>query len=275
MTSNSDTYGEGWASNYDSVFPPGPNADRVAEGLARYARRSGAETPTALELGVGTGRIAIPLARLGIRVHGIDLEPAMLEVLTGKQLPAELTAAVGDMTDASTFTSPDGISHYDLIYCVLATLTALPDGPAQRECLAAAASALNPGGRLVLEMPVPHELSTFDSANRRVRHMGVRDGGVWLETARHDPLRQVISMEQIVMSAAGTSVQPIHHRYVWPSELDLMAELAGLRLASRCDGWSGASFTPSTVLYVAEYVASTEAQYLRVQFSRARFHPFG
>lgn len=131
-------------------------------------------TPTALELGVGTGRIAVPLARLGIRVHGIDLEPAMLEVLNGKQLPAGLTAAVGDMTDTSTFNSPDGITHYDLIYCVLATLTALPDGTAQRRCLASAASALNPGGRLVLEMPVPTELSTFDSYHRRVRHMGPR-----------------------------------------------------------------------------------------------------
>ena len=264
MTTNEETYGPSGAALYDEFIPSGPDAEAAADVLAEYARRTGSSDPVALELGVGTGRIAIPLARRGIRVVGVDLAPAMLEVLRGKPeaqaLVERLTVVIGDMTDpASLRSAAADTTHYDLVYCVLGTLTALPDAAAQRRCLAAAATVLAPDGRLVLEMPVP-DVGSFDGNRCRVRHLGRRGDGVWMETARLDPVAQVISFETVTLSpASGVTVQPVHQRYVWPNELDLMAELAGLHLVSRHSGWTAAPFGPASPLYVAVYRGSAQA----------------
>jgi SAM-dependent methyltransferase len=256
MTQNARTYGGSWADEYDEIFPPGPAADQAASWLADlFADLVGPDAragAVALELAVGTGRVAIPLAERGIRVHGIDLEPSMIEVLHRKTPPPTLTAAVGDMTDAATFTAPDGIQHYQLVYCVFNSLYALPDGAAQRRALAAAATVLAPGGRLVLEMAMP-DVTGFDAQGRRIRHLSAPGDGAWLETSRHDPLAQTITSDIVLWGEAGPRTQPVYARYVWPSELDLMAELAGLGLVHRQSGWGGAPFTAAPGIYVSVY----------------------
>lgn len=252
MTANVETYGGEWAEQYDRIFPGGPGVDATVTALAAYARKGGADQPRALELGVGTGRIAVPLAERGIRVHGIDLEPAMLDILRSKPVPDNLTFGVGDMTDASTF----GDGPYDLVFCVFTTICALPDRDAQRRCLAAAAAVLADDGRLVLEVQLP-KLGSFDADGRRVRHVGTGATGPMIETARLDPIEQVMSTEITMFTPGGVRVQPVRHRYVWPSELDLMAELAGLRLAAVSPGWQPGVFAPHTTMYVAEYVRKT------------------
>ncbi|MGH4033447.1 class I SAM-dependent DNA methyltransferase [Actinomycetota bacterium Odt1-20B] len=258
MIDNEETYGTRWAHTYDTMIAEtigDTAANQAADALATIARTTGATEPTALELGVGTGRVAVPLAERGIRVHGVDLEPAMLDILKDKaqHLDGQLTHAIGDMTVAADLTTPDATTPYDLVYCVFNTLGSLADGNAQRACLTAAASVLADHGRFVIEIPVPM-LDTFSRSGRRTAHLGRRGDGVWMETARHDPISQTISLESIVLSEEkGVQIQPVHYRYTWPSELDLMAELAGLRRISRHGGWSEEPFTPRTVSYVAQY----------------------
>ncbi|UNO41652.1 class I SAM-dependent methyltransferase [Streptomyces sp. MST-110588] len=268
MIANEETYGPRWASVYDTVVPEGPAAGQAADVLTALARQAFArrcegapagdcDVPRALELGVGTGRVAVPLAERGIRVHGIDLEPAMLEVLHGKirarGLDGRLSTAVGDMTVREDLLAPDGSGAYDLVYCVLNTLGSLADGSAQRAALAAAAGVLAEGGRLVVEAPVP-VLDSFTRSGTRVSHLGRRGDGVWMETARLDPVDQVVSLESIVLSEEeGVRIQPVHYRYTWPSELDLMAELGGLRRVARHGGWAGEEFTARPGMYVVQY----------------------
>lgn len=258
MTDNEQTYGADWAADYDLIFPDGPGVVAAVEALAAYATKGGAVAPVALELGVGTGRVAIPLARRGIQVYGIDLEPTMLDVLRAKpaagDLGDRLTVAVGDMTDADTFSFPGGPAKYDLVYTVFTTISALPDGAAQKRCVRAASEVLAEGGRFVLEVSLP-ELGTFDGNGRRSTHLGKFGDRPTIETARLNLVDQVIESEVMVFSPDGTvRVQPIHHRFLWPSELDLMAEAAGLRRVALSPGWKPGAFGPQTSLYVAEYM---------------------
>ena len=253
MTTNEETYGLAGAAFYDEYFPVDDWARETAAFLVRCARDTGASEPTALELGIGTGRVGIPLAQHGVTVFGVDLAPAMLEILRSKPEAHGLHVTLGDMTDAATLASLSDRVRYDLVYCVFGTLTALPDAAAQRRCLSAAASVLAPDGRLVLEMPVP-DLGSFDKRRRRVRHLGRHGDGTIVETARLDPVAQVIDFEVTKFSpTTGVTLQAVHSRYVWPHELDLMAELAGLRPIARYGHWNDEPLTADSVINVTVY----------------------
>jgi len=253
VTINEETYGLTGAAFYDAYFPVDARALETATFLARCARESGTDEPIALELGIGTGRVAFPLADQGVKVFGVDLAPAMLQILRDKPEAHRLIVALGDMTDAATLASISGGVGYDLVYCVFSTLTALPDAAAQRRCLAAAASVLAPNGRLVLEMPVP-DLTTFDKNRRRVRHLGRYGDGTTMETARLDPVAQTINFEVTVLSpTTGVTLQPVRSRYVWPHELNLMAEFAGLRPIARYGNWTHGPFGSDSAINVTVY----------------------
>lgn len=255
MTVNEQTYGQAGAAFYDAYFPIDERARQTAAFLARHARETGASEPIALELGIGTGRVAIPLAEHGVNVFGVDLAPAMLQILRAKPEAHHVHATIGDMTDAATLASAFGKMCYDLVYCVFGTLTALPDATAQRRCLAAAASVVAHHGRLVLEVPVP-DLSTFDKSRRRVRHLGRHGDGTIVETARLDPVAQTIDFEVAVFSpTTGVTLQPVHSRYVWPHELDLMAEFAGLQPIARYGNWTDAPLRADSLINVSVYSA--------------------
>ncbi|WP_212823095.1 bifunctional 2-polyprenyl-6-hydroxyphenol methylase/3-demethylubiquinol 3-O-methyltransferase UbiG [Catellatospora sp. TT07R-123] len=258
MAINEETYGPAGATFYEEYFPIDDRARDTATFLARCVRDTGAGEPMVLELGIGTGRVAIPLAEHGMTVYGVDLAPAMLEILRTKPQAHRLRVTVGDMTDAATLASLSGGTRYDVVYCVFGTLTALPDAAAQRRCLAAAASVLADNGRLVLEMPVP-DLSTFDKSRRRVRHLGRHGDGTIVETARLDPVAQTIDFEVAVFSpTSGLTLQPVHSRYVWPHELDLMAELAGLQPLARYGSWTGDPLGVGSAINVSVYVARAQ-----------------
>ena len=259
MTTNEETYGPAGAAFYDAYFPVDKRALETAAFLAQVARETGADEPIALELGIGTGRVAIPLADRGIEVFGVDLAPAMLEILRGKPEAHRLHATLGDMTDAATLAAASGGVRYDLVYCVFGTLTALPDAVAQRRCLAAVASVLAPKGRLVLEMPVP-DLSSFDKSRRRMRHLGRYGDGTMVETARLDPVAQTINFEVTVLSpTTGVTLQAVRSRYVWPHELDLMAEFAGLQPVVRYGNWAGEPFRADSAINVTVYSGRSAA----------------
>lgn len=223
------SYGDTWASIYDEVhahLDPTAAVDVLAE-LAG----SGA----ALELGVGTGRVAIPLAARGVAVHGIDASQAMLDRLRAKPGGERVTAALGDFTDVAV------AGDFALVYIVFSTLYGLLTQAAQVACVHNAAARLAPGGVFVVEGFVP-DPARFD-ANQRVQVNRLEPTRVDLLFSRHDPVQQRVASQQVVVGPQGMQLFPVEVRYVWPSELDLMAQLAGLRLRERWGDWRRGPYT--------------------------------
>jgi SAM-dependent methyltransferase len=235
----SETYGDAFADVYDEwlTLSAGPAATLLAE----LAGADGA----ALELGVGTGRVALPLAGLGVAVHGIDASPRMLQRLRDKPGGADLPVTLGDFAEIPV------PGPFDVVYVVANTLFCLPDQETQVQCVRGAASRLRPGGRFVVEAFVP-DLTRFDR-HQRVEARGLDLAHVRLDVARHDPVRQTVVSQQVVIGDAGVRLYPTVVRYVWPAELDLMCRLAGLRLEGRYGGWAREPFTAASQVHVSVY----------------------
>jgi SAM-dependent methyltransferase len=222
-------YGDTWASIYDEVHTHlDPTA--AVELLAQLAG-----TGKALELGVGTGRVAIPLAARGVAVHGIDASRAMIDRMRAKPGGAAIPVTLGDFTDVAV----DG--EYAVIYIVFSTLYGLLTQHAQLACVRNAAARLAPGGVFVFEgfVPDPARYAT----NPRVQLTSIDLDGIDLMVAQHDPVHQRVASQRIVVGAQGMQQFPVEIRYVWPSELDLMAQLAGLRLRERWADWQRGTYT--------------------------------
>lgn len=218
------TYGEtmgdldalDWAVAHDEVA--------ASEFLARTANGG-----TALELGVGTGRVALPLAELGVDVTGVDASPSMVARLSGKNGGASVRVVLGDFADVPV------TGRFDLIYCVYNTFLLLASQESQVRCVRNVAERLVPGGSFVVQTSVPR----FDQLPQRQSTSVLRlelDQVVLMAT-RHDPVNQVIERQRIAIGNDGTKLYPMVYRYVWPSELDLIAALSGLTRAGRWNGW--------------------------------------
>jgi SAM-dependent methyltransferase len=232
-------YGDAVADLYDVLLEP--MTDRTTatvEFLAAFAPGG-----RALELGVGTGRVAIPLAERGIAVHGIDASPRMLDRLRRKAGDLPVTTTVGD------FGGVDVPGDHDLAYVVFNTFYGLSTQDEQVQCVRRVAARLRPGGAFVVEAFVP-DRARFDG---RGTVTGDDTGGQRLEVARHDPVRQTLFARQVLHTDAGVRMLPVHMRYVWPAELDLMARIAGLRLVDRFGGWCREPFTADSVNHVSVY----------------------
>ncbi|MEV0850124.1 class I SAM-dependent methyltransferase [Streptomyces sp. NPDC049954] len=245
-----DGHGDGgiWdedvARTYDSpgtgMFAPevlDPAVDRLAE-LADGGR--------ALEFAVGTGRVAVPLARRGVPVTGIERSRPMIARLRAKADAATVPVVVGDMASA-TAPQPGG---FRLVYLVYHTISNLLTQSAQVACFRNAARHLAPGGRFVVELWVP-ELRSLPPGRQAVVGRS-EEGYVLLDT--YDVLRQRVVSHHFRFGDGGpTRLFRSPHRYVWPAELDLMAELAGFRPESRHADWRGAAFTGDSPSHVSVY----------------------
>ena len=198
----------------------------------------------ALEFAVGTGRVALPLSARGVPVTGIELSPSMVERLRAKPGGGALPVTLGDMTT----TRVDGA--FSLVYLVFNTIENVTSQDEQVAVFANAAAHLAPGGRFVVEVEVP-SLAGLPSGERgRVFDLG--PGHVGIDT-HDDPVGQLLSSHHWTL-VDGRWVQGSgQYRYVWPSELDLMARLAGLRLEHRWAGWDRAPFTADSASQVAVY----------------------
>lgn len=200
----------------------------------------------ALELAIGTGRIALPLAAAGVRVDGVDLSEAMVAKLRTRPGGEDLTVVMGDFADVPV----DG--SYRLIYLVYNTLFNLLTQDEQIRCFENVAGHLDDDGVFVVEAFVPSYLHRLrDNQYVDAEHLAV--GAVTLDVGQHDPVAQILNESHVVLSAAGTQVVPIVTRYAWPSELDLMARIAGLRLRERWAGWNREPFTGSSRNCVSVY----------------------
>ena len=200
----------------------------------------------ALELAIGTGRIALPLAARGIRVDGIDISPAMLAHLRAKPGGDQLSVTLGDFAAVPV---PD---TYRLIFVVWNTLFNLLTQDDQVRCFANVAAHLTDDGAFVVEAFVPAFLYRLRN-HQYVEAEAIAVDEVRLDVLRHDAATQRIEESHVSLSRAGVRLQPVVQRYAWPSELDLMARLAGLRLQGRWGGWDRAPFTASSSAHVSVY----------------------
>jgi SAM-dependent methyltransferase len=230
------------AQNYDTpgsgMFAPevlGPTVDRLAE-LAAGGR--------ALEFAIGTGRVGIPLAERGVPVTGIELSRPMVDRLRAKVDESVLPVIVGDM---SATVAP---GEFTLVYLVFNTISNLLDQADQVACFRNAAHHLAPGGRFVIELWVP-ELRKLPPGQQAVVWLAT-PGYIALDT--YDPLRQhVVSHHFRFDDSKQARVFRSPHRYIWPAELDLMAQLGGFELESRHADWTGAEFTADSRSHVSVY----------------------
>lgn len=190
----------------------------------------------ALELAVGGGRIALPLAARGISVDGIDNSPAMVNKLRSKPGGDQISVTIGDFADVGV----DG--EYRLIYLVANTLGNLLTQENQIRCFENVATHLTDDGVFVVEAGTPAWLHSLQD-DQYVHAEALDVGFVALDTARHDPVKQTLEEVHVILTRDRVRLYPIVTRYVWPSEMDLMARLAGLQLKERWGGWNKDPFT--------------------------------
>ena len=234
-----DRFGEEVASRYDEssaeMFDPavlGPAVDFLAELAGDGA---------ALELGIGTGRIALPLAARGVRVHGIDLSEAMVARLRAKPGGEAIGVTIGDFA----MTRVEGA--FSLAYLVFNTIMNLTTQDEQVACFRNAAAHLEPGGRFVIEVGVPQLQrlppgETFQPFHVSATRLGFDE---------YDVAAQGLISHHYRVEGGTLEARSIPFRYVWPAELDLMARLAGMRLRERWSSWRREAFTGESRSHVS------------------------
>jgi hypothetical protein len=200
----------------------------------------------ALELAIGAGRIALPLSARGIRVDGVDISPAMVNQLRAKPGGDQLSVTIGDFADVPV------PGTYRLIFVVWNTLFNLLTQEDQVRCFENVAAHLTDDGSFVVEAFVPAFLYRLHN-NQYVDAEAIKVDEVRLDVLRHDAATQTLEESHVSLSPAGVRLNPVVQRYAWPSELDLMARIAGLRLKGRWGGWDRAPFTSSSSAHVSVY----------------------
>ncbi len=224
-------FGQDVAATYDEaeaeMFAPAA----VGPAVEFLVERAGGGP--ALELGIGTGRIALPLAERGVQVQGIELSEAMVAQLREKPGGDAIDVTIGDFAT----TTVDG--SFRLVYLVFNTIMNLTTQAAQVACFHNAARHLGPGGSFVIEVMVP-ELRRLPPGERF--HVFHRDEDSW-GIDEYDVAGQGLISHHLQTVQGRLEASSIPFRYVWPAELDLMAELAGMKLRGRWGGWQGEAFT--------------------------------
>jgi SAM-dependent methyltransferase len=235
-------WGPEMASAYDKtsgdMFAPavlGPTVDVLASLADRGA---------ALEFAIGTGRVALPLSERGVPVAGIELSTDMAAVLRGKPGAGAVPVTIGDMASARV----PGV--FSLVYLVFNTIMNVTTQEEQVAVFANAAAHLAPGGRFVVEVGLP--ATSGLPATELGRVFDISAGHVGIDTI-DDPVGQITSSHHWTLIDGQWRRSSAPYRYVWPSELDLMARLAGLRLEHRWAGWDKAPFTAASTSQVAVY----------------------
>lgn len=234
------SFEESTAESYDKNAVRGDEMTTVAflEQLAQGGQ--------VLELAIGTGRIALPLAAKGLRVDGIDFSPSMLAKLRAKPGGEKLSTTLGNFADVAV----PGI--YDLIYLVFNTLFNLLEQDEQVRCFENVAAHLTETGVFVIEGGIPTEFCHLRN-NQYVELEKLEVNKVHLDIARFNPVTQILEETHVAISNTGSQLSPIVTRYAWPSELDLMARIAGLRLKERWASWNKEPITASSRNCISVY----------------------
>lgn len=234
-----DHFDEPVAARYDAELGAMGTPDVVDPAVDRLAEL--ADGGPVLEFAVGTGRIALPLAARGVVVHGLELSSAMVARLRDKPGGSDLPVTLGDMA-----TTPVP-GTFRLVFLVFNTIMNLTTQDAQVACFRNAASHLAPAGRFVVEVGVP-QLQRLPPGET-VRPFHVEPGRIGFD--EYDIVGQGLVSHHVTLSEGAGRHRAIPFRYVWPSELDLMARLAGMRLRHRWGGWEREPFTAGSRSHVS------------------------
>lgn len=244
-SSNSEVWDAATARRYDADVADmfGPEViDPAVEVLVALAGGR-----PALELGVGTGRIALPLSQRGVDVAGIELSPAMVDELRAKPGAERIDVTIGDMASTRV------VGEFGLVYLVFNTIGNLLTQDAQVECFCNAAAHLVPGGHFVVEIGVP-DLRRLPPGSTSVvfdvspDHIGIDE---------YDTVTQRLVSHHTSIEGDSAEVSAGTFRYVWPSELDLMARIAGLEFESRWNDWQRNPFTERSESHVSVWTKPT------------------
>lgn len=228
------TYEDKWPELFEPAV-----VDPAVDFLAALAGPGG----SALELGIGTGRIALPLSRRGVRVHGIELSPAMAAQLNGKPGAQHIDVTIGDF--ATTRAGHD----FTLAYLVRNTITNLTTQDEQVECFRTVADQLESGGSFVIEVYIP-ELRRLPPG-QTVHPFTVTPAHLGFE--EYDVASQIAVSHHYWVVDGRLETRSTRHRYVWPSELDLMARIAGMTLRERWAGWNREPFTGDSRSHISRW----------------------
>jgi SAM-dependent methyltransferase len=232
-------FGEQVAARYDESAADMFRADVVEPAVSFLAELAGGGR--ALELGIGTGRLALPLARRGVPVHGIDLSRAMVAQLQAKPGSEAIGVTIGDFAT----TRVDGT--FSVAYLVFNKIKNLTTQEAQVACFRNVAAHLEPGGCFVIEVNVPSLRRLPPGQNVIAWHVSPTH---W-EFDAYDVATQTMSSNYIDIVDGRGEYHSIPFRYVWPAELDLMAQLAGMRLRERWGNWTREPFTSESDKHVS------------------------
>lgn len=240
---DASTYGDRFADVYDDWYDDPVDTDAAVAFVAALLDEADAP-PAVLELGVGTGRLALPLTAAGMRVTGLDASEQMLARMAVKPGGTAVTAVRGDMTGPL----PDG--PFDLALVARNTLFNVTSAEGQAACLAEVARVLAPGGRFVVEAFVPSDEPTPTSS---VEVRRITADRVLLFVDRHDPEAGEAWSSFVDIGPDGITLRPCHIRYLAPAALDALATDAGLVLDRRTGGWDGSPFDDDSPHHVSVY----------------------
>ena len=240
------TYGDKIAEVYDQMYPMRADVGATVDALANLAGNG-----SALELGIGTGRVALPLAERGIQIHGIDASEAIVTQMRAKPGGNSIPITICDFSDFSI----GGGKKFNLVYVVFNTLFQAISQDAQVQCFRSVAAHLADDGAFLIEAFVPDP--TRFTRNQNVSAGRVESDMVSIDISRHDPVNQLVHSQHLFVGESGVKLYPVQVRYSWPSELDLMAQLAGLRLRERWGDWQGSAFTASSENHISIYEKAT------------------
>lgn len=244
---SASTYGDRVAETYDRWYGD-PSFGGGLSAAVAFLREIAGDGP-ALELGIGTGRVALPLRTAGVDVRGIDASGAMVERLHEKPGGADIPVTIAD------FRAFELEARFTLVYVVFNTFFVLLTQDDQVDTFASVARHLEPGGAFVMEAFVP-DVGRFDRG-QRVGAIDVSPDEVRLEVTKHDALEQRSVSQQVVIREDGIHLYPVQIRYASIAELDLMARLAGLRLRERWADWDRSSLRDGSPKHVSVWERPT------------------
>jgi SAM-dependent methyltransferase len=233
-----ETYGQQFAGVYDDWYP---GVDDATVATLRELAQGG----RALELGIGTGRVALPLQQSGLEVHGIDASEAMVARLRAKPGGESIPVTLGNFADVAV----EG--RFSLIYVLVNTFFALLTQDEQVRCFENVARHLTVEGVFLIEVFVPDLTRFADRQTVRARQVGLDQ--VRLEASNLDAVTQQIRTQMVVLTGEGVRLYPVKLRFAWPAELDLMARLAGLRLRHRWEDWALTPFSARSSTHISVY----------------------
>lgn len=233
-----ETYGERVAGIYDELYSD--YEPHAVDALADLAGKG-----PVLELGIGTGRIALPLTEKNVEVHGVDASAPMVEQLRAKPGGDRIKITMGNFAEVPV------AGRFALVYVVFNTFFMLGSQEEQVQCFRNVAEHIAPGGCFVIEAFVP-DVTRFSGGQVNWATKITTDE-VLLDVGKHDPIAQRVISQKIVITEGNIRLYPAQMRYCWVSELDLMAQLAGLRLRERWSDWKREPFTSESGKHISIY----------------------